>query len=254
MLTRPFVSRPRRDQDLKLQEALTACNEVMVEQGDVAMSMEQDDNVVDKMEQSDEVVEPPKKPSFAGVTLIANKKLKAINRKQFLQSLLDRINERLSSTANETNKRVISDLEILDSGKWPSVPSIRYGEKQILRLCEQFSFNSEKSQQAVNGMRDFVDSGTGAGVSETPADLKPLLTCVHTLPVSTAECVRSFSLMNTICNDKRNSLLVKNVASLMMVSLNGPPTSLWKPEKYVMSWLNTIARQMPHDRVACCQK
>jgi len=32
-------------------------------------------------------------------------------------------------------------------------------------------------------------------------------------------------------------LLVKNLSSLMLVNLDGPPLRLWHPGPYVMSWL-----------------
>jgi hypothetical protein len=190
-------------------------------------------------------LDPPTMPSFEGVILTKNSKVKPINRNQFLQSLIDRINARLSSTANTTSAQVISDLDILDCGKWPSEPNVRYGEKEVKRLCKQFQLREGETQQTVNGMRDFVQSGHQAS---PPADLKPLLKTVNTLPVSTAECERGFSLMNIICTDHRNSLLVKNIANLMFINLNGPPLSLWQPQKYVESWRKSHHRLAEDER------
>lgn len=73
-------------------------------------------------------------------------------------------------------------------------------------------FNLE--DQAVNGMRDFL---------EHPHSLAPLIRCMQTIPCSTAECLRGFSLMNNICTDKRSTLLLSNVSNFMMMSINGPP-------------------------------
>ena len=90
------------------------------------------------------------------------------------------------------------------------------------------------AQSAVVGMRDFVDDS-----SSIPDALKGLSNCLRTLPCSTAECERGFSLMNIISTDLRSTILVKNIASLMFVNLNGPPLKLWIPHDYVKSWLQS---------------
>lgn len=62
-------------------------------------------------------------------------------------------------------------------------------------------------------MRDFLEHP-----DSEPENLKPLMQCMQTIPCSTAECERGFSLMNNICTDKRFTLLLSNV-----VVINGPP-------------------------------
>jgi len=75
-------------------------------------------------------------------------------------------------------------------------------------------------------------------VSE-PNDLKPLINCMKTFPVSTAECERNFSLMNKISTDKRAVLLVSNISNLMMINVNRPSTSNFDPKKYTRTWLKS---------------
>ena len=70
-----------------------------------------------------------------------------------------------------------------------------------------------------------------------PENLKPLQVAVKTLPCSTAECERDFSLMNLICTDLRTSLTTKNIANLMFLFIYGPPLENWQPEEYVKTWL-----------------
>ncbi|KAK0138525.1 hypothetical protein N1851_024937 [Merluccius polli] len=79
-------------------------------------------------------------------------KLKSINPGQFLQSLVNNLEKRLSF-----EDEIIKDLSILDQSKWPSKPSIRHGEEQIKRLCKRFNLCTD---QALNGMRDLLEQPT----------------------------------------------------------------------------------------------
>uniref|UniRef100_H3A663 Uncharacterized protein n=1 Tax=Latimeria chalumnae TaxID=7897 RepID=H3A663_LATCH len=136
---------------------------------------------------------------FKSITLKPNPKLNCINVGQLLQSLVNNMEKCLSNGDD-----LLAALSILDSSRWSSNPSIHHG-------C--FSLNTE---QAINGMRDCVENPN----SETK-DLKPLMVCLQTFPCSTAECERGFSLMNNIAMDKRVVLSVSNVASLMLINVNG---------------------------------
>jgi len=80
-------------------------------------------------------------------------------------------------------------------------------------------------------MRDYIDDP-----SVEPDDLKPVALCVRSIPCSSSECERGFSLMNLIHTDIRNSLLVKNVASLMFINTNGPPLRKFDCKPFVKSW------------------
>jgi hypothetical protein len=68
-------------------------------------------------------------------------------------------------------------------------------------------------------------------------DLKPLMKAVSTIYVSTSECERNYSVMNNIMAAKRSSLGIPTVASLLFISLVGPPMNQLEPTKYVKSWL-----------------
>ncbi|MCP6484570.1 hypothetical protein NL492_27585, partial [Klebsiella pneumoniae] len=61
---------------------------------------------------------------------------------------------------------------------------------------------------------------------------------MKTLPCSTAECERGFSLMNIICTDLHSKLTIPNISNLMFININGPPLSLWNPEDYVKHWIS----------------
>ena len=68
-------------------------------------------------------------------------------------------------------------------------------------------------------------------------ELKRLQNCIETIPVSTASCERGFSKMNIVSTALRTRLTVQHMSSLMFISINGPPLSMWQPLKYVKSWL-----------------
>ncbi len=102
---------------------------------------------------------------------------------------------------------------------------------QVKRLC-RFNLCTD---QALNGMRDLLEEP-----NSEPNGLKPLINSMKTISVSTAECERNFSLMNNINTDKRAVLLVSNISNLMMININGPPTSKFDPRK------NTRTRLKSH--------
>lgn len=171
-----------------------------------------------------EALEAKEAGEYRSIALVGNAKLKSINPGQFLQSLVNNLEQRLSF-----EDAVIKDFSILDQSKWPSNPSIRHGEDQVKRLCKRFHLCTD---QALNGMRDLLEEP-----NSEPKDLKPLMNCMKTFPVSTAECERNFSLMNNISSDKRAVLLISNISNLMMININGPPTSMFDPQKYMRTWL-----------------
>ena len=87
------------------------------------------------------------------------------------------------------------------------------------RLCTRFNLDTER---AIRGMRDYVDDPT-----HEPQELRPLLDSIRSIPCSSSECERGFSVMNCIETDVRNSLLISNVSSLMFININGPPIELF---------------------------
>lgn len=80
-------------------------------------------------EKSDEALKAQASGHFGSVPLESNAKLTPINAKQFLQSLINNLEKRLSFEGE-----TLCDLSILDTSNWPSTPGIRYGESQLKRL------------------------------------------------------------------------------------------------------------------------
>ncbi len=150
--------------------------------------------------------------TFKDVHLKSNPKIKSINTEEFLQSLIDSLQKRLPFEED-----ILKDLSILDTTRWPSEPGIRYGEAEIRRLCARFNLCPDR---AIRGQRDLIVS------PQTESQNLQEKNCMQTFPVSTAECERGFSLMNTILTNKRSVLLVSNVSNLMMINRVEPDTRL----------------------------
>ena len=171
-----------------------------------------------------------KSMTFQGVSLSSNNKIISINRNKLIQSLVDRMNSRLCSAAPD-NVHLLDCLKVLDCSTWPMEPSIRYGEKEVRYIAKRFQVNETN---AINGMREWIDIGSQ---KQIPAKLTEIMTSVKTIPCSSAECERDFSIMNNIVSDIRSTILVANCSNLMFLKINGPPLRKWDPKKYVNTWL-----------------
>uniref|UniRef100_A0A0E9X9S5 HAT C-terminal dimerisation domain-containing protein n=1 Tax=Anguilla anguilla TaxID=7936 RepID=A0A0E9X9S5_ANGAN len=58
--------------------------------------------------------------------------------------------------------------------------------------------------------------------------LLKLKQAADTMVLSTAECERGFSVMNTVVSPLRTQLKVENVSCLMFINIVGPPLEVWK--------------------------
>jgi hypothetical protein len=170
------------------------------------------------------------KLEFRAIILIPNNKIKCINSKQFLQSLIDSLTQRMHE-AIFNNQVVVDDLQVLDKSTWPEqLDDIRYGEAEITRLCNRFSV---PEVPAILGMREYVG---GQGDCD-PENLNELRRAIKTIPCSTAECERGFSVMNLIATDTRSSLTTKHISNLMFLNINGPPIETFNPTSYTKTWI-----------------
>jgi hypothetical protein len=176
---------------------------------------------------------------FGTVNLTNNQKITSINQGQFFASVINNLRSRLkvedSKISREVSglsnkKNIVAELSVLDENSWPAEISPGFGEPEIKSLCIRFRLPFAKTLSAY---RDFLDNGG----RKVPENLMPLMNCYRVIPVSSAECERGFSHMNTIITKSRSRLLIPHVANLMFVKINGPPIQKWKPDEYVISWL-----------------
>lgn len=182
-----------------------------------------------------EAVKAKEKMMFKTVVLSSNEKIICINKNQFITSVVNNLNMRLIPNEGE-EKIILEDFQIFDKKLWPSEVDIRFGEKEIQRICNRFCINEVKS---LKGMRIYVDENDKVDDINLIEELKDINILIKTFPCSTAECERGFSLMNNICTDLRSRLLIKNISNSMFININGPPLNKWNPKDYVESWLTS---------------
>ena len=74
---------------------------------------------------------------------------------------MDNSHKRLCDPCSEAaDAQKLTDSVILKVQTWPQEPDVRYGEKEISRLCHRFNLDTQE-QYAVDGMRDFVEDNSG---------------------------------------------------------------------------------------------
>jgi len=78
---------------------------------------------------------------FKTVELLDIVKQKAIDRKQLIQSVVDNLLLRLCEP-DEADAQILNDCLIFDTDTWPTLPGIRFGEKDVRRLCQRFNLRS----------------------------------------------------------------------------------------------------------------
>uniref|UniRef100_A0A3P9DK26 HAT C-terminal dimerisation domain-containing protein n=1 Tax=Maylandia zebra TaxID=106582 RepID=A0A3P9DK26_9CICH len=184
-------------------------------------------------------IEAEKEKIFRNVCLHENQRVIKINHGQFFRSLAENVKCRMTPTTSshvsktsseKTDSHLLSDIKVLQSDSWPASLDIQYGDAAVRRLCQRFRVGERES---VLGFREYKD----LKASKTPAALKPLLTAVHTIAVSTSECERAFSSMNDTLTDKRNSLNIKRLSNMIFLKCNGPPLDQFNTQTYVQTWL-----------------
>lgn len=129
----------------------------------------------------------------------------------------------------------MAEARVLQQSHWPEDPLKRalYGEAEVASLCKAFNIDSNLSAKIV---LDFAIYKRNKVVGK---NLMMLLNLLSVLPISSADCERGFSQMNLYHTSERNRLLTETVSDLLMIGVNGPPTTHWNPTSYVISWLKS---------------
>jgi len=152
-----------------------------------------------------------------------NGKQPEIAKGQFYQALADAMTTRLLP---ESARELIRAVEALNVSALPDDISPKYGETEVRHLCAKFGLSFRDVKLAYRQHRDSHSASSSTNI-------KTLLNCVSTIPMSTATCERGFSKMNVICSSLRSRLTVSHISSLMFISLCGPPLHIWQPVTYV---------------------
>jgi hypothetical protein len=155
-----------------------------------------------------------------------------------------------SSFLTSEYRDFMDQVSLLDSDTWlinyQDIP--RFSEEQISKLCLRFHVHSGETVLQYKLMKT-------RGGKRLPDDLKILKECIDCIPVSTAECERSFSVMNIILTEKRNRMKVDSLSALMFISIVGPAQVNFNPKTYASKWLSrdrhsafdrdSVKRKMP---------
>ncbi|CAH2276837.1 E3 SUMO- ligase KIAA1586-like [Pelobates cultripes] len=144
------------------------------------------------------------------------------------------LKEIMESLEKGNFKGVTINPESTKGQRWPiNVDSPWFeGEAKLEQLCKRFRL---RYASICEGFRDYIDNG-GADI---PKNLKPVVTAVNSLPVTSGDCERGFSTINLVMSPIRSGLGIERLSSLLFISLIGPPVHLWDPLPYVTKWLTT---------------
>lgn len=161
---------------------------------------------------------------FKGVTLHSGR-VQQFDQKKFFECLCENLKKRMYTTSAsrlstpasyELNEKkyfdFMEELNILDPLRWPEEYEITFGDNTVKKLCSRFNFDAKLKQKSVDAFRMAAAANIDNGVNlNSYNDLAPLLNVINTLIISTAECERSFSVMNDILTQIRNAMSVKTV-------------------------------------------
>lgn len=106
------------------------------------------------------------------------------------------------------------------------------GENKLENLCKIIKYEVD-----INDFRDFVDMNIESQNLKLPPTIIRAKKIINTIAISSAEAERGFSLMNTICSEKRSRLTIPHLSDLITINMCGKPIDQWNPEFYVKSWL-----------------
>jgi len=129
---------------------------------------------------------------------------------------------------------LLASIEVLNKDNWKGKEQDEfYGESEILLLCDRMDINA---RNCILGFGEFMNSiSQSKPMSTVPHTVQQLFNAVDTHVISTAECERSFSVMNDILTPTRNSLKIDHLSQLVFVKCVGPPLSKFEPRDYVTS-------------------
>jgi len=158
-----------------------------------------------------------------------------INSKQLFRSLANNMKSRLlvcqSAHTGQTSAQT-SGVDYVDFTECVKVLYPAYWPADVDVTSASCRFGVSP-RPAVRAFRSFVDSGRKI----IEDDLRPVISSLAVIPVSTAECERGFSCMNLLLTSTCSSLHVTTLSSLMFLKTVGPPLEQFEPLKYVKSWL-----------------
>lgn len=161
----------------------------------------------------------------------------SFDKQRFVQALIDNLQARMILKDSDSYD-VQKSLEIFTPEHLPEdlpIPWLK-GEEQLVKLAERFYPSCDRAQHILASFREYCETP-----NRIPKPLRDLFVfgLLQTIPISSAECERGFSQMNLIISPVRTKLSVPHVASLLFITINGPPPHLWKGTEATTSWLKS---------------
>jgi len=190
---------------------------------------------------SQEVISACENKEFKNIQIYSQTSVIKVQMGQFFTSLSNNMKQRLMTTqasnvsSREVNneyqvnfKNLIEDLEVLSPENWPDSMDIQYGDESIRRLSQVFQIDQVLS---VRGFREYKEN------KKVNIDIKPLMTAINSIAISSSECERTFSSMNVIVSPIRSALTSSHLSSLIFIHCVGPPLEKFDPKSFVKSWI-----------------
>lgn len=114
---------------------------------------------------------------------------------------------RLIDRSRENDIQTLKDMKVLEKEQMMNLIFVMVK----LKSDEWLAGFKVEEEEAVMGMRANIDG------ERNSRSLMNVTRIVNTIPCSSAQCERDFSLMNVICTDRRTSLQVENISKLTSV-------------------------------------
>eukprot|EP00731_Ephydatia_muelleri_P002295 Em0001g2295a len=176
-----------------------------------------------------------------------------------VDGLVEQLQKRLldGSSGNLT-----ASMTFLVLKNWPEEHTQEFGNEAIHVLLRHFNpilhdsiMNSTRIPEEWSTLKEYVyklKNGskelTWVGVNEVAKDVCPnvlhFVDLLLSLPASSADCERGFSLTKFIKSDWRSKLLDKKVTNLMTVKLNSPEIDGFDPHQSIQLWLGIRKRRL----------
>jgi len=138
------------------------------------------------------------------------KSIKVMHQRKCYNIVNTGINEKARASNIHKYNKLLASIELLNKDNWKGKEQDEfYGESDIQLLCDRMDITA---RNCILGFRDFRNSiSQSKPMSTVPHTLQQLFNAVDKYVISTAECERSFSVMNDILTPTRNSLKIDNL-------------------------------------------
>lgn len=184
-----------------------------------------------------------------------------------LKEMKSRFENLLGSNKSVGAQKAVNAFKVFNHDTWPLCKRelVHWGNVDIDVLCEWFQEPLESAGCNVNMVQTewrqvkvlvantFRDKSyldlwqillTKDPYKDDFSNLLHVVRIMLTLPISSAECERSFSAQKRIKSDVRSSLSVQRLSDLILISSEGPELADFDPEKSVNKWLENSRRRI----------